>query len=465
VFAPGHLGELTRIVSPEMVDAVLAETGRAQRRVRLLPSPVVVYLLLAATLFEGLGWSAVWRKLVAGPEAREGWAAGPRPCPSGSGLSQARQRVGAAPLKALFDLLRGPAAWVGAPGTWWRGLLVCAIDGTTLSVPDTLPHRRRWGKQKTQDHPGGARQAGYPSVRLLALVACGTRAVIDAVFGPASGPGAGETSYAARLVDALKAGMIVLLDRNFGAAVLLGRIHGSGADFLLRLKGDRKTPALRRYPDGSYLSILSGVPGGVQVRVVECEITLTTTNGTHQTGIYRLATSLLDHRAYPAGDLIRLYHQRWEIETAYLELKHTMLGGRVLRATTQQGIEQEIYALLTAYQALRTAITDAALSQPGPHRPDPDRASFSIALEAARDQIINANSHITGTTIDLAGTIGRHVLANLMPPRRLRVTPRVVKRPLSRYAPKQAKIDRTTYKATLAITICSPTPLTTSAET
>ena len=96
---------------------------------------------------------------------------------------------------------------------------------------------------------------------------------------------------------------------------------------------------------------------------------------------------LLDHRAYPAAELIRLYHERWEIETAYLELKSTMLGGRVLRARTPAGIDQEIYALLVTYQILRTAIADATATMPGT---DPDRASFTIAWQAARDQVIQA---------------------------------------------------------------------------
>ena len=135
--------------------------------------------------------------------------------------------------------------------------------------------------------------------------------------------------------------------------------------------------------------------------------------------------------------------------TAYLELKSTILGGRVLRARTPGGIEQEVYALLVTYQALRTAIADAAATVPGTH---PDLASFVIALNAARDQVILAAGVIAGTITDLAGKIGRIVLACLMPSRRLRVSPRVVKRAMSKYNAK-GKVDRATYKATTAITI------------
>ncbi|MFC5955536.1 transposase domain-containing protein [Streptomyces pratens] len=119
-FAPGHLGELTRIVPFEMVDEVLAETGRTQQRIRDLPSRVVVYLLLAGSLFPGIGWQQVWQRLTAGLEGLETAA------PTAGALAQARRRVGAGLLHRLFDLLRGPAAGVTTPGAWWRGLLVCA---------------------------------------------------------------------------------------------------------------------------------------------------------------------------------------------------------------------------------------------------------------------------------------------------------------------------------------------------
>lgn len=125
-----------------------------------------------------------------------------------------------------------------------------------------------------------------------------------------------------------------------------------------------------------------------------------------------------------------LYHQRWEIETAYLEIKSTILGGGVLRARTPQGLDQEIHALLVTYQLLRLAMADATACQPGT---DPDRASFTIALNTARDLVIQATAVITGTTIDLLGTIGYHVLANLMPDRRIRTHPRIVKRAISKY--------------------------------
>ncbi|HVT69045.1 MAG TPA: transposase [Trebonia sp.] len=279
---------------------------------------------------------------------------------------------------------------------------------------------------------------------MLALVSCGTRTVIDAVFRPVS---AGETTCAPLLLPSLRAGMVLLADRNFAAGFLARQIAEAKADFLIRVrtgKGAPKLPVLRRLPDGSWLSLF----GGVSVRVIDAEVTVATSAGRSRDGC-RLITTLDDAGRYQAGDLIVLYHERWEVETAYLELKSTILGGRVLRARTPGGIEQEVWALLVTCQALRAAIADATGTAPGT---DPDRASFSVALDAARDQVIQAAGVIAGTSIDLAGRIGRLVLASLMPGRRLRISPRVVKRAMSRYNAK-GKVDRTTYKATIDIAV------------
>lgn len=220
-----------------MVDAVLTETGKVQARVRDLPSRVVVYLLLAGGLFAEIGYRQVWARMTAGldPAAVA--------TPTSGALTQARRRLGAAPLKALFELLAGPAAGPRTKGVYWRGRVVTAIDGTTMCCPDSeanLQVFRRGG-----GYHGGT---GYPMVRLLALVACGTRTVLDARFGSTS---IGETRYAADLVRSLRRGMIVLADRNFAAQNLIGQIAGTGAEVLIRAKNGRTLPVCRCLRDGS----------------------------------------------------------------------------------------------------------------------------------------------------------------------------------------------------------------------
>jgi hypothetical protein len=418
---------LTQVVPLEMVDDVLATTGAVQSRVRDLPSRVVVYLLLAAGLFAECGYRQVWARLTTG---LDGLAVA---TPTTSALAQARRRVGVKPLAALFALLAGPAA--GARR--WRGLLLCAIDGTTMSIPDSPANLAVYGRQT-----GSHRGSGYPLLRLLAVVACGSRTVIDAVFGPI---GVGETSYAPRLLRCLRPGMLLLADRNFAVKDLAEQINAAGADLLIRCKNNRRLPAIRRCHDGSWLARL----GTITIRVIDAEITVTTTGKPHHHGHYRLITTLTDHRTFPALDLITLYHQRWEIETAFLELKSTTLGGRVLRARTPAGIDQEVYALLTAYQTIRLAMTAATDSDPAT---SPDRASFTIALNTARDQIIHAAGVIADSVIDLVGRIGRAVLNDLLPERRTRISPRVVKRAISKHRAK-GDIDRANHHATITITI------------
>ena len=416
-----------------MVDAALDETGAVQQRVRDLPSRVVVYLLLAGALFVECGYRQVWARLVAGLDGL------PVAEPSAAGLAAARRRIGPAPLAKLFDLLRGPAAAGPArKGVWWRGRLVTAIDGTTMCCPDTpanLGVHRKGGS-----HHGGT---GYPMVRLLALVACGTRTVIDAVFGSI---GRGETGYAADLVPAMRAPMIVLADRNFAAADLIDKIAARGADLLIRVKNGRRLPVCRRCPDGSWLSRI----GQVEVRVIRAQITITT-SARARSEVYQLVTTVLDADC-PATEIVGLYHQRWEIETAFCELKQGIGGGRVLRARTPAGLEQEIYARLIAYQALRIAIADATLTAPDV---DPDRGSFTVALQTARDQVIKAAEVIATDTADLVGAIGRQVLDHLLPDRRCRTSPRVVKRAISKHAAHTAtgRIHGPSYKATISIDV------------
>jgi hypothetical protein len=423
-FAPGHLGELTRIVSFDLVDAALENSRAVERRVRLLPSRVVVYLLLAAALFAELGYEQVWARLTAGLDGID------IADPVSSALAQARRRIGVKPLRELFNLVQGPAAGAAR----WRGLLVCAIDGTSMFTPDTPANLAAFGRGG-----GGNGPSGYPMLRVLTVVACGTRTVLDAVFGTLS---VGETNYAPKLLGCLHPGMLLLADRNFAAADLIEAVAATGADLLFRAKANRKVPVIGHCSDGSWLSRI----GPTTVRVIDAQILVRLAGGPPRTERYLLITTLTDHRRYPAADLVTLYHQRWEIETSYLEMKSTILGGRVLRARTPDGIAQEIYALLITYQALRIAISDATGTA------TTNRAGFSIALNTARDQVIQAAGIIADTTIDFIGKIGHAVRDHLLPERRRRTCPRVVKRAISKHRAK-GDIDRNSYKITIDVTI------------
>ena len=233
------------------------------------------------------------------------------------------------------------------------------------------------------------------------------------------------TDYARRLCHLLRPDMLVLTDRGFDAAAFLEAIAAAPAQFLARLRSTRRLPVLARLDDGTFLSRI----GALTVRVIEADAAVTCADGTRYGGRYRLATTLLDHRRYSAAALISLYHERWEHEVAYLALRHTLLTGRVLRSADPVGLEQEIWALLALYQALRRAMVTAVETIPGT---DPDRASFTTALQTAIDTVTAADGVITSDAHD-PGRIGRAILHDLLPPRRPRVSVRKVKSPLSRW--------------------------------
>jgi Insertion element 4 transposase N-terminal/Transposase DDE domain len=433
VFAPGHLGELTRQVPFELVDAVLAETRTTEQRLRDLPSRVGMYFVLALGLFPGLGYEKVWHKLVAGLSGLR------LPSPSDKALRDLRRRLGVAPFEALFEVLAGPIAQPRTPGVRFCRFRTVAFDGcTSIKVADTGRNQSWLGKMTA-----ALGTTGYPALELMTLVETGTRGLLGAVFGP---PATGETDYARRLLSLLGRDMLVLADRGFDAGAFLAELAETGAQFLVRVRSHRRLPILARCDDGSYLSRI----GEMTVRIITAEITVTCAEGTRYTASYRLATTLLDPRRYPARALIQLYHERWEHELAYLALRHTLLQGRVLRSTDPVGAAQEMWALLTLYQELRRAMVAAVESRPGT---DPDRASFTIALSTAENLLVNAANIIT-EDVDPVGDIGTAVLADLLPPRRPRTSTRKVKSPLSRYNKKDPyRPERSTPITTLDITI------------
>jgi Insertion element 4 transposase N-terminal/Transposase DDE domain len=440
VFAPGHLGELTQYLPFELVDDVLARTRTVQRRLRALPSRAGVYFVLALGMFPHLGYVRVWGKLTAGLAGLD------LPSPSEKALRDLRRRLGPAPLKALFEVVAGPLAQPRTPGVRFAGLRTVAFDGcNSIKIPGTGRNRAWIGKIR---HRLGL--AGYPALRVMTLAETGTRGLLGATVGSATDRF--EAHLARRLLHLLGPGMLVLLDRAFDANALLAEINATGAMLLCRAKSVRTPEVLRHLPDGSYLSRLDAL----DVRIIEAEVTMTGADGSHAGDHYRLITTLLDPGHYPAAALARLYHERWEIESAFLALRHTLLDGQVLRSGDRPGVEQELWALLTLYQLLRMAMVTAVETRPGTN---PDRASFTTALETARDQLTAAAGVCPHGPADLTGAIGRAVLATLLPARRPRYSARKVKCATSRYLSRDDGRPRTVTTITkIHVTICTPPP-------
>jgi hypothetical protein len=435
VFAPGHLGELTQYLPFELVDDVLEQTRTVQRRLRELPSRVGMYFVLALGMYPRLGYARVWGKLTAGLASLD------VPCPSEKALRDLRRRLGPAPVKALFEVVAGPLGQPRAPGVCFAGLRTVAFDGlNSLKVPDTDRNRSWLGRIRFR-----MGFAGYPALRLMTLAETGTRGLLGAVLGSAGDRD--EAWLARRLLHLLRPGMLVLLDRAFDANTFLAAVHATGAMLLARARSARDPRVVRHLPDGSYLSDLDGLA----VRIIEADVTVAGSDGSRTGDWYQLITTLTDHRRYPAPTLVRLYHERWEIESAYYALRHTLLDGHVLRSGDRPGLEQETWALLTLYQLLRMAMTDAIETRPGT---DPDRASFTSALEAARDQLTAAAGICPAGQ---PGVISRVVLATLLPARRPRYSARAVKCSTSRYHENNDSRPRLPAAIT-AITITLHTP-------
>ncbi|MFE5587227.1 IS4 family transposase [Kitasatospora sp. NPDC056531] len=430
-FAAGHLGGLTPLLPFELVDAVLEETRAVQRRLRDLPSRVGVYFLLAMCLFPEVGYELVWAKMTAAIDDLH-------PAPTAKGLRDLRRRIGCAPMKGLFEVVAGALAQPRTPGARFGPYRTVSFDGcSSIKTPDS-ERNRAW--------LGGCPHRGYPQIELMTLVETGTRSVIGAVFGPT---GVGETAYATRLLHHLGPSMLVLWDRGFDGNDFLAAVHATGARIVGRINQRRRPPIGKALTDSSYLSAIGGVP----VRVIEAQISIACSDGTDFAGSYRLVTTLLDARRYPADRLVRLYHERWEHESAYYALRHTVLDGRVLRSGDPVGVEQEMWALLVLYQLLRRAMVEAAESRPGT---DPDRCGFTIAYQTARDLLIRAE----GVLEQGMGAIGRRVLSALLPARRPRVSTRKVKSPISRYAERKldGRPDTSQTVASVTITVLPPPP-------
>jgi Insertion element 4 transposase N-terminal/Transposase DDE domain len=329
------IGVLSGLVHRDVVDDVINECGKREKRSRLLPAHVVVYYVLALNLFFGDAYEEAMRQLVNGLRFLGNWRYD-WTVPSTSALSQARTRLGEAPLKLLFERIAVPMARAGTRGAWFRGLRVMALDGVVFDVPDTPANDEAFGRGGNDQGRGP-----FPQVRLVAVAECGTHALVDAVLGPVA---TGEQTLAAQLIGRLTFGMLVLADRNFYSYQAWQQASATGAELLWRVSGRLPLPVLHTLPDGSYRSLLispkirgrrremlisTAAAGGdleptqaTLVRVVEYTIEDRPGSGE----LFYLITTITDHELAPALDLATVYHQRWEIELSFDEIETHQTG-------------------------------------------------------------------------------------------------------------------------------------------
>ena len=377
----GHLsiGVLARSYPIERIRAILECGGFQSQRVRDLPAEVVVYYVIALGLFMAVSTGEVLRCLVEGL-CWLGRGQGVRVAGK-SAISQARTRLGAEPLKRLWEETACPLASVKSPGAFYRDWRLMAIDGSTLDVPDTRENLEHFGKQNASR---GA--AAFPQLRFVALVECGPHALLRAGLGAYR---SSEHALAQEVIAGLKPGMLCLADRLYATYPLWQKALATGANLLWRARGNALLPVEQELEDGSYLSTLYPSPKarrhgreGIVVRVIDYELQA----GAHTEPFYRLLTTVLDPGQAPAAELAALYPQRWEIEGFFDELKTHLRGGQVvLRSKTPRLVEQEFYGLLLAHRAVRALMNEAAERE----KIDPDVLSFTHALRVIRRKLAN----------------------------------------------------------------------------
>jgi hypothetical protein len=372
------LGVITKTFPDSAIRAMLSRTGKASIRQRDLPAPVVVYYVIALALYMQSSYREVLRCLLEGVQWLRDPSSGVHVAGK-SGISQARTRLGWEPLQQLHDELVKPIAVRVTRGAWYQTWRLVSLDGSTFDVADEKANEDAFSR------PGASRgTSAYPQIRFVSLVENGTHVLFGSQMGSYQ---TGEITLAKSVLPQLARGMLCLADRNFFGFELWQLAQGNGADLLWRMKKNMRMAREKPLGDGSYLSHMypserdwRHKTNGIVLRVIDYR--LEGIEGSEP--IYRLATTILDPGKAPAGELAALYHERWEIETAFDELKTHLRGAHiVLRSKTPDLVRQEFYGLMMAHFAIRGLMHEAALKADE----DPDRLSFLHAVRVIRRKL------------------------------------------------------------------------------
>jgi hypothetical protein len=372
------LGVITRFFPAEKIQEILRQTNRASIRERDLPAHVVMYYVIALALYMQSSYREVLRCLLEGVQ----WLLDPSAkvkVAGKSGISQARSRLGAEPVKKLYDAVVSPIAEKRTKGAWYRQWRLVSLDGSTLDVADTAENDKEFGR------PGASRgSSAFPKIRFVALLENGTHVLWAAHMDQYA---TDELTLAEKVIPSLGPGMLCMADRFFPSYKLWSMAAKTKADLLWRTRRNARLDIEKRLPDGSYLSQIYASTSdrrnrrnGIVVRVIDYR--LEDVEGSEP--LYRLITTVLDPQQAPAEELAALYHERWEIETALDELKTHLRGAQiVLRSKTPELVRQEFFGLLMAHFAIRGLMHEAALKADQ----DPDRLSFLHAVRVVRRRL------------------------------------------------------------------------------
>lgn len=373
------LASLMGVIPYGTVLEVLKKCGVKTQRYRKLPMELMVYYVVCMTLYAKVSLQEVLRCIFEGCDKLK------LPLSCGvidgrGGIPNARNRLGAKVMCDLFETVCVPIATPETIGAFYRKWRLTAIDGSTLDLPDEKANREFFGA------PGASRgKAAFPKLRFVALLEIGTHAIFAAAHGPYKDH---ENTLAKKLWPSLKAGMLLIADRGFGCHPVYSEAVKTGADLLFRVRGVMKFAQLTVLGDGSYLSRLYPSPNdrrkdinGITIRVIEYRLK----GGKEK---YVLITSILDPLQAPAAELAAVYHERWEIEMGYDEIKnHLKEPGECLRSKTPELVIQEFYGYLLTHFTIRSLMHQAALK----NHCDPDKLSFVEAVRVVCRKITAAH--------------------------------------------------------------------------
>ncbi len=423
------LEALEQVLPHALIQAAAAEADRPTRRRRKLPADVTLLLCLAMSLWTHEALEVVLDKMVHG--LRLFWPDPDIALANKSAISQARYRLGARPVVALFHRVCQPLATPQTPGAFFCGLRLVAIDGTTEDVPDSPANARAFGR-----HHSDRGTSAFPQVQGVYLSECSTHAVLDAGFWPCH---TSERVGAFRLLRSVEAGMLLLLDRGFYSFEMIERTLARGAHVLGRVPAGVTLTPRQLLPDGSYWAYIYPADkerrrrgAHLLVRVIVYTLTDPARPGYGET--HRLVTTLLDAQEAPALALICAYHERWEIELTIDEIDtHQRLVQHPLRSQKPVGVIQELYSLLLAHYAVRALMAEAATHA----GLAPTRLSFVQAVELIRVALDDFHLVAPVQHPCLYQRLLRDIAACRLPTRAARTNPRVVKRKMSNFKLKR----------------------------
>jgi hypothetical protein len=346
---------LARVYPPALVHQVLDEFGVNSQRVRSFPAVPVAYYCMALSLYPEAAYASVFAVVAQGLA----WMQGGRAVPTvaKSAISVARSKIGFKPMQALQERACVPLADpVAQPEAFYAGLRLVAIDGSHFEIPAEPDNAAEFG------YPGSRHgQASYPQALCVVLAECATHAILGANLGPYRAP---EWDLCKPLLARLTPQMLCLADRGFNGYVHWKAAAATGAQLLWRCRINRQLPVVKLLPDGSYLSVIypdtksrRTRQGEMVVRVIE--YCLPGVEPAQQR--YRLLTTLLDPAQAPAMELATIYHERWEVEAVFDELKtHLVQRRRTFRSRTPDGVRQEFYGWVLAHYAVCWLMHQAA---------------------------------------------------------------------------------------------------------